>query len=172
MNRGFTIAELIIVIAIIIILAGAAITGSAGLIRSLRFSNTFNKMIFMVQQARSLAVTGKGTAANYDVLIEMVPLNISIGSSTSATRDIIETLVLEETTNLKFFASHTGGPSCGTTATIQFERGSGKTSLQCDSANPPPSSLTVGIREVEVGVEKRSKTFSIHQAAGIPQIER
>lgn len=169
-HRGFTIAEIIIAITVIIILAAAAITGSAGLIRTLRFNNAFNKMIFMVQQARSLAVTGKGSAAIYDVKLDIVANTISIGSSTAAIREPLETLTLEATTNLEFFASRTGGV-CGISAIIQFERGSGKTSLQCDSVNPPPSLLTVGVvREVEAGAERRSKTFSIHQAAGIPQI--
>lgn len=169
MKKGYTIAELIIVIAIILILSTAAISGSAGLIRSLRFTNSFNKMVFMVQQARSLAVTGKGSAANYDVQLGIATNTISIGSSTAVVREILETFTLEATTNLTFFASHTDG-TCSTSATIQFERGAAKTSLVCDAVNPPPSLFTVGVREVEAGVERRSKTFSIHQASGIPQI--
>lgn len=164
MKQAYTIAELIIVIAIILILSTAAISGSAGLIRSLRFTNSFNKMVFMVQQARSLAVTGKGSAANYDVSIE-IPRTISIGSSTASTRETLETLTLEATTNLEFFASRTDG-ACSTAATIQFERGTAKTSLICDAIQQ--SLLTVGVQETGGA---RSKTFSIHQASGIPQIE-
>lgn len=175
MNRGFTIAEIIIAITVIIILAAAAITGSAGLIRTLRFNNAFNKMIFMVQQARSLAVTGKNstTVKAYGVQFNLTaPFSAALYNidQNDASRDS-ETLQLEATTELALYSS----PNCSI-AKIQFANGSGETSLACEGGTPTdPSLLMLGLCEGEncvsdLNAAPRNKSFSIHSAAGIPQI--
>lgn len=173
MNRGFTIAEIIIAITVIIILAAAAVTGSAGLIRTLRFNNAFNKMIFMVQQARSLAVTGKNSEAvkAYGVRFDFPSSATLYNIQSNDTTQNSEILQLEVTTELAFYSS----PNCKI-ARIQFTNGNGETSLECEGGmqNDPPL-LTLGICEGEncindLNTAPRNKNFSIHRAAGIPQI--
>lgn len=166
-TSGYTIIELIIVISIVLILAGTAIGASGGIIRGLRFTNTFNKMIFMVQSARNRAVTGRNqnyTAYRIQFSISAPPIpQTATQKSVSATGEtILETLTLEATTGLSF----TSAENC-TEAVIEFTNGSGSTSLQCvGGTDPNPPLLQIGLQE---GTSTRTKTFLIHRAAGIPQ---
>jgi prepilin-type N-terminal cleavage/methylation domain-containing protein len=182
MKKGFTIVELIIAMTVILILAGAAVAGSAGLIRSIRFTNAFNKIVFMVQQARSLAVTGKNSAVNdyYMIFDETAdPETITLfgdqnNNQTLDTGESIEEYRLETTTNLHLHLeslSPTAVPSCGTLR-IGFRNGNGETSLVCGADTP--ANVKIGVEEEPEGggPAVRSKNFLLHQAAGIPQVGR
>lgn len=177
--KGFTIIEIIIVIVVILILATAAISGSAGLIRSLRFNNAFNKMVFMVQQARSLAVTERNSDVEaYGVQFNLhEPPNNTIAFfadetdnsndfqlDTAPTDETIESFQLESATGIALTAG-----SCLNFAVILFRNGNGEAILNCNG-DTDINVLTIGLQEVEAGAEIRAKTFSIHRATGVPQI--
>ena len=107
-KKAFTILEIIIAIAVILILATAALSGSGGIIRSMRFNNAFNKMVLMVQKAKSLATSGKKTdVKNYKVefLLDKGAANLIADTGTA---EIMDTLQLEQTSSLKL-----SSPSCG-----------------------------------------------------------
>jgi prepilin-type N-terminal cleavage/methylation domain-containing protein len=170
--RGFTIIELIIVIAILLILAAGAFGGTGGIIRGLRFSNTFNKMILMVQQARSLAVTGKNPdLKSYEVQFNFTAPGSMVlqGIRQNDTPQEIERFSLDTQTNLEF----TSEPSC-TQATIRFLNGKAETELICIGGTLSSPLLTIGLEETASGAAgtapAHQKSFTIHRAAGIPQI--
>lgn len=178
MKKGFTIVELIIVIAILIILAGAALSGAGGIIRSLRFSNAFNKVILMVQQARSLAVTGKNSAMKaYEVQFNFSsPFSAVLQSiQQNDVAQEMERFTLDAQTNL----SLTRPSDCDPPVRIRFLNGRAETQLTCGDGVPPTQAiqLTIGLQESAAGAGAgaapalvRSKSFSIHRASGIPQI--
>mgnify|MGYP001568021810 CR=1 FL=1 len=174
-RQGFTIAEMIVVIAVVLILAAAAIGGTSAITRSLRFTNTFNKLVFMVQQARNLAVTGNNSdTKEYVVIFEQKmspqPDTITLfrkidDSYTIDAGDIvIEEYKILTTTNLELTLEKIAGGSCSKII-VSFQNGAAKTSLLCDDeANP---NLKIGIGD---GVSSNEKHFLIHEAAGIPQV--
>lgn len=165
-NKAFSITELIIVIAIILILATAALNTVPGVLQGLRFNNAFNKMVLMVQEARSLAMTAKKSADFYEVHFP------TTGSSQKAylksSDEELDTLILEAKTNLKFFFE----PDNCAEAIIQFATVNGKLTITCTgAANPNPQILTVGLKEIVSDKTTRSRSFSIHSASGIPQVK-
>ncbi|GEM_PF-4658226 len=172
MKKGFTIIELIIVISILIVLAGAALSGAGGIIRSLRFGNAFNKVILMVQQARSLAVTGKNSDMKwYEVQFSFVTPNTAVfqGEKQDATMQVIERFTLDLQTNLSFVSPQGCSP-----AAIRFLNGRAETQLIC-TGGPTSPLLTIELEENTPGaaadaLPARQKSFSIHRASGIPQI--
>ncbi|MBI2638694.1 prepilin-type N-terminal cleavage/methylation domain-containing protein [Candidatus Peregrinibacteria bacterium] len=177
MKKGFTIVELIIVIAILIIMAGAALGGVGGIIRGLRFSNTFNKMILMIQQARSLAVTGKNSDMKaYEVQFSFAPVEAILrGIKQDDSVQTIETFVLNSSsTNLSF----SNPLNCNPATTIRFLSGKAETQLVCEGiAEQNVALLTVGLQETALNTAPgavpaivRQKSFTVHRAAGIPQI--
>ncbi len=175
MKKGFTIVELIIVIAILIIMAGAALSGTGGIIRGLRFSNTFNKMVLMVQQARSLAVTGKNSDMKwYEVRFSFSSPGTAIlqGEKQDGTTQEIERLSLDSQTNLSFI----NPLNCNPATLIRFLNGRAETQLVCEGISQEQVAiLTIGLQENAANAAPgaaaiRSKSFSIHRASGIPQI--
>lgn len=186
MKRAFTVAELLIIIAVILILSAAAIGGSQGLMRSLRFGNSFNKIMFMIQRARSLAVTGKNPdVKSYQVNFKLpledglpapgaaahtAALQKILEGATSAPDDdsteISETFTLETSTRLFFAATPPAGitETCDS-VTLTFKNGNAQTSLSCNTT--AISQITLELKEN--GAE-RSKKILIHGATGIPQV--
>lgn len=172
---AFTIIELIIVIAILLILAAGAFGGTGGIIRGLRFSNAFNKMVLMVQQARSLAVTGKNPdLKSYEVQLNMsAPFSAVLqGIQQNDAPQIIESFTLDAaSTNL----SLTNNGGCDP-AIIRFLNGKAETQLLCTGGSlPSVTLLTIMLEDTSGGAPAgtapvHSKSFTIHRAAGIPQI--
>jgi len=156
--KGYTIVELIIVITIILVLAGAAIGGTSGIIRNLRFTNTFNKMVLMVQQARSNAITGKNEQS-YGINIQSSVFQIFAGTSTT----VIETL--QAPTNLVF--STKGSLTCAAAATIEFTSLKATTTLKCNGIDE--KQLEVSLCN-DSACTTNKKSFLINKAAGIPQV--
>lgn len=176
MKKGFTIIELIIVVAILIIMAGAALSGTGGIIRGLRFSNAFNKIVLMVQRARSLAVTGKNPNIKwYEVQFSFASPGTAIlqGEKQDGITQEIERFTLEPQTNLSFSKI----PNCDPTAEIRFLNGKAETQLICQGiAEEQVTLLTIGLQENAANAAPgaaavRSKSFTIHRASGIPQVE-
>lgn len=173
MKKGFTIIELIIVVAILIIMAGAALSGTGGIIRGLRFSNSFNKIVLMVQRARSLAVTGKNANIKaYEVQFSFASPGTAIlqGEKQDGTMQEIERFTLVSQTNLEF----TNNLACEP-ATIRFLNGKAETQLICTGGPSTVVLIEVGLRENAVNAAPgaaavRSKSFTIHRASGIPQV--
>lgn len=165
-RRGFTLIELIIVISVVLILAGSAIGATGGIIRGLRFTNTFNKMVLLVQQARNLAVTGK------DASVTEYQINFSRASQTATLQTKPANTVLDASLNrLDRQGMYFYSPGNCNVMTVTFTNGEGKPALQC-SANTVDQ-LIIGLRECPTSAcqtVKREKTFSIHKAAGVPQV--
>ena len=72
----------------------------------MRFNNAFNKMVLMVQKAKSLATSGKKTdVKNYKVefLLDKGAANLIADTGTA---EIMDTLQLEQTSSLKLSSLH------------------------------------------------------------------
>ena len=176
--KGFTLVELVVVVMIVMILAAVAVTSSNGILKTLSFGNTFNKAIFMVQQARSLAVPGG------DVTIKGYGVRFSLNSSNAATlfsttenitdtdavslgkHTTIENYQLASNSGLAFGATPNNTSTSCTSATITFIHGSTTAKLTCEGASPPTSDILTITLKTTSGT---SKSFSIHRASGIPQ---
>lgn len=170
-SKGFTILEIVIAIAVILILATAALSGSGGIIRSMRFSNAFNKIILMVQRAKSLATSGKKTdVKSYKVefLLDKGTVNLIADTETAETMDTLE---LEQTSLLKLTS-----PSCGdaiTYSVIIFNNQTNEIELKCSNAPGATneSLLKISLEEKDIdGNSVREKTFSINHLSGLPQL--
>lgn len=176
-KKAFTIIEILIAITVILILAAAALSGSGGIIRSMRFNNAFNKMVFMVQRARNLAIAGK----NADVekyAVEIFKNTAALFTSPeSATSEI---LTLPESTKLQFKTKTETGLECISMAIIIFKNGVSEPVLACDgemSGSLDPTSgntantLKITLQELGASDEPvREKTFSINHISGVPQL--
>lgn len=170
MKKGFTLVELIIVITIILVISSFAVGGITRIAQSMRFGNTFNKIVLMVQSARNMAITEKNSAVkNYSIEFDsnQNPHSVTIKGDAEE----IEKLTLDASTNLNLTNQDWIGIGCNK-AIISFSTGAAKTTLTCEgAANPNPSMLSIGIQEsLEEGAVGRTKTFSIHAASGIPQV--
>lgn len=171
MNRGgYTIIELVIVVAIVLILTASVLAGTGSLTRSLRFNNSFDKLILLVQQARSLAEANKDSSIkSYGVRFEWDPTTSAVIFSENQTGTITDDanskLTLTGGTQLKIFTPQ----NCTPNATIRFTAGSADAGLRCEGvANPNVALLTLGIRDTSTA--NKTKTFSIHRVGGIPQV--
>lgn len=176
-THGFTLIEILIVVAIIGIISAAAIIGSSGIIRALRFGNSFNKIVFMIQQARSLASAGKDTnVQQYGVYFDLLTPARAILFGRNNTLDeipsadkTIEKFVLPDGETLS--ATDLSAPAAPCAASgeyfaIRFRNGNAQTSSVCEGN--PITNLKVTLSDE---VLAREKSFSINQAAGIPQVQ-
>ncbi len=166
-KKAFTLIEIFIVIGIVLILAAAAINGYRGIAKTMRFNNTFNKIVAIVQQARNMASNEKNTditaykiefAAKQDTT-HIVTLN-SYGA-TAADKKEIEKLTLNEEMIL-----YPKGSSLCSSASISFKNGTTETSMMCDAATA--DSLKIKLTDAD-GIY--NKEFLIHRSSGIPQIQ-
>lgn len=166
--NGYTLAEILVVVSIILILATAALQGTRSIIKNMRFSNAFNKMLFMVQHGRNLAITGKdSTAKNYGVRFEFIiqPHKAIVYKTIDKVVEDIDTFTLEKNSNLEFTVT----PKClANVMKLEFTNKSGEAKIICGNT-PPQSTVTIGLKEN--APDGRSKSFSIHAAGGIPQVE-
>lgn len=160
---GLTFVELMIVVAIVIIISAAGVASSRGVVKNLQFQNYFNRMIFMVQEARNLAITSKDQyAVSYSVQFDTPANNTKV--------TVFKTMVDASNFDVEVYPfalsdfAITSAPNCAATAIIKFESSTGKTSISCDG-NPLPF-IELGLTD-NVG---KTRTFSIHQVAGIPQV--
>lgn len=159
--------EIMVVVAIVLILGSATVSGSRGVIKNLRFNNSFNQLVFMVQQGRNLAITGKDkNAGSYSIKFDMdnsqkVTL---FKNNLDATTTDMEVMAFLGTNGIKI----TSNPACTTNVVIKFISGISKTEITCGS-DPPQPLIILGVQET---TGDKSKTFSIHQVAGIPQVNK
>ena len=172
-RRAFTLVELLIVIGAILILSAAAVSGARKVIRSLTFGDNFNKLVFMVQRARNTAISGKDT----NIAIYGVRINPQAGTATYFTKNIggvtedqTDPPVIRLRAEDNFSFTAVAGLAC-TEARIEFVNGKAETRLACEGAgeaNKNPDLLTVNVHDAR---ENTKRTFSIHKAAGVPQVE-
>lgn len=169
-KNAFTLIEFLIVITVVMILAATAITGSTGVIQNLRFGNAFNKMVFMVQQARNLALTAKGKIPGYQIKFDNKKIELFTTEGNDKKLDTLNlpaqgiTYCVE---NLSAGATPSVTlPSCNcNSASIGFTSGTAKTILSCAGQNV--AFMRFGIKTTD---NTRQKFFTIHAATGIPQI--
>lgn len=205
---AFTLAEIIVVVTIVIILAGIAFSSTSGVIKNLRFNNAFNKMVLMVQEARNLAATGKDSrASNYGIdFYQMTQGGVTVHAmrlykeflnapqqfifnSTQQpdlqppedqellTYHLPQTLSLLVTPLITVPAGSAVAcnPSSNPPPSLFFNAGSGSLEIRCGNnpATVQMYSASFTIAETPPGgpQAQRSKAFTIHKAAGIPQIQ-
>lgn len=167
MKKAFTIIEMLVVIAIVLILSAAAIGGTSGLIKNLRFNNAFNKTILLVQQARNLAITGKDNLIKSYIL----EFDLAAGKATlkskkeSGAPSELDKLVLDSASGMTFTAS--GAAYCTTTASITFANTTAETALSCVGAG---ASTYLQVLKIEIRMDAKTKSFSINKASGVPQM--
>lgn len=181
--------EIVIAIAVILILAAAALQGSGGIIRSMRFNNAFNKLVLMVQKGKSLATAGKDTSVEkYAIIISLTGISSVYPENTAALvlykylapkPEVLELLNLEETSKLYLKTEKADGLKCSQIAAIIFKNGTAEPTLACDgnsvSLNPAAADLTnilkISLEEKDAAVNQvREKTFSISNLSGVPQL--
>lgn len=180
MKKAFTLIEIIIVMAIILILTTAAITGTSKVLKNLRFTNSFNKVVFMIQKARDLAISGKeggNIAINYTVEIDTSNNFMTIqAEGTSGPREEVEGYyVLNKDKGYKLFANDvtSGSTQCPIVVWIKFEIQTGKISVNCPGGlSPPAKVMEIGLQEFPVGPGTREQTILFHRATGIPQVQK
>ena len=172
-NKAYTLAELMIVIAIVLVLAAAAITGGASVIKNLKFGNAFNKIVFTVQRARSAALTAKDaqTVSEYRVSLDNSMIALSAeGSGGSETIVDSYTIDTRQTMELAAYDISNGLPGaiCSDGAAISFAVKTAAAAFECaGSANPSPALLKI----VLMHDDGSKKSFIIHKEAGIPQVQ-
>lgn len=189
---GYSVLELIIVVTIIMTLAAATIGGTRTLLRSLRFGNSFNKLVFMVQQARSLASTGKKPEETVGGLTQGVRYySVQFQSTTDATlvensailytkltdtgagynpiahpEEKMELFVIPAEQKFALFGKNLETQQeCGYIV-IRFENGTALSQIKCDDAEA--AQVEISLRDTENS--ERVRTFTIHRASGIPQV--
>lgn len=186
-KKAYTLLELMIVVAIVLILAGAAIIGSSGIVKNIQFGNAFNKTVFMVQKARNLAINGKNTAQtpavnSYAVKFDMPAAPglhsvaiVALGAEEtigSGDEEMLETYILTNNMGIELLASDVSsgasGTACTGSAVIYFENKTGNVSFDCTGGPDAPNIMQFGIQET--GDATTARTFLIHRAVGTPQI--
>ncbi|MFA6521199.1 MAG: prepilin-type N-terminal cleavage/methylation domain-containing protein [Candidatus Gracilibacteria bacterium] len=178
-NRGFTLIELVIAVTVIIILAGSALAGVGPVMRSLRVGNTFNKMVFMVQQARSAAATSRGESDYYGVKFEINVMPSIIHRFEEKIGDLqptpVEDFAILASANSKIFANNkqTGQPCGFNSATIKFEKKTAIPHFYCDGVEADNNSILMEfLLKEDLQANAKTKGFIIHKQAGIPQIQQ
>lgn len=167
---------------IVVILSAIALSGSMAAIRHLRFTNTFNKMVLMLQQARSLAQSGKDiNIESYGVRFILTPAQTDdpqtaelFSVDPAGAKQTIESFTLLSTMNLEFASDIP--PNCQTEI-FTFTNGTAATQLKCEYAagdeNPPQ--IRIGLCEKSAdcfaATNIRKKFIFLHKEAGIPQIQ-
>lgn len=177
-KAGYTLLELIIVMTIIMILTAGALGATRAIIRSLRFSNAINKVVFLVQQSRSLAASGTDpNVEQYGVLIESGQSNsVTLFSDAKAgvqingpAHALIETYTLDAA-NLLISTRNEQDVECLGGQTIIFHNGKSAVEIYCGAV--VPANL---INRAKIGVVEnrpanpRSQFFTLQRASGIPQ---
>lgn len=170
-NKAFTILEIVIAIAVILILAAAALQGSGGIIRSMRFNNAFNKLVLMVQKGRNLAIASRDTnVEKYEIKIDLASNTADLVkyAKSSTTSESIELLTFTDTSNMSLKAA--SDIECNTTAVATFLNGTSEPTLKCDAS--AVNTLKISLREKDAaGNQVREKTFSVNRLSGIPQLK-
>lgn len=156
-----------------------AVSQTSGVQQLLRFQNAFQQTVFLVQRARTMAVTRQGTANVFGVdLSASNEVNIFSAASINET-----TPAGEENFKLPsgiFLKVQQGATPSGTdcnAARIGFERGTGNTLFAC-TEELTERALRVTMCQVSSGASCvsegtpefiRNRSFIIHLASGIPQ---
>lgn len=117
-NKGFTIIELLIVVAIISILAAIVIPDFGALKRNQVFKSTVNEVNSLVQKARNNAISSVDSSS-YGVHFESGQVVLFKGNTYGAPDTTLETITLESSVSISSI-NFTGG-----VAEIVFARGTG-----------------------------------------------
>ena len=156
MKKAFTLVEIIIVLTVIMIMSVMAVGGTSGILGNIRFTNAFNKMLLLVQQASNLSINGKNPdIINYSVTITPGQDIVLKGDSTE-----IDKIT---STDLKEFSIYCE-PNC-TVATISYSNGTAVTDLTCTGIGKV-NSLKIGLRKGTT----YDKSFQVYKAGGIIQV--
>lgn len=170
MKKAFTLIEIIIVMALILILTTAAITGTSKILAGLRFNNTFNKLIGMLQNARNLAMAGKGDESFYQFRVETQhPPYLTWVFSPN--KGPLETFSIDPSMNTYelVVTDLTSGLPCPAITDINFAAHTGKMSINCPGIPDEDEAKLVEFR-LTLKATAQEKIFLLHRAAGIPQV--
>lgn len=160
MKKAFTLVEMIIVLTVIMIMSVMAISGTSGILGNIRFTNAFNKMLLLVQQASNLSINGKNSdIKNYSVTITPGQDIVLKGDSTE-----IDKITSADLKEFSIYAE----PNC-TVATIGYSNGTAIADLTCTGIGAPNDK----VNSLKIGLKKGTtfdKSFLIHKAGGVIQV--
>lgn len=178
-KSGFTLLELVIVIAVVLILASVAVSQSSSTLDFLRFNKTFNKIIFMVQKTRDLAITaGKSDEdvsavfayyTKFSVVSGVLGVpdayHVEIFAKKTARDERIEDFSVPANISLRI---ESGVSSCTLSPDppqLSFSNRTADLSFTCSGVSDPASI------KVKLSDSSRQKSFVIHKASGVPRVE-
>lgn len=173
-SPAFTLIEIIIVTAIIIILTAAAITGASGVVKTLRFNNTFDKVVFMLQKTRSIAIAERKNEPYYQFMIETQ--HPPYFTQIRTWNEVIEQFEVDPLPGQDYeliVTDLTSGLPCPHITEINFDPKTGKMSINCPGIPQVDEAKLIEFRLREfpfISGKSREKIFLIHRAVGIPQV--
>lgn len=199
-KRGFTLVEIMVVIAIVMILAGAAVLQSSQVQNLLQFNNTFSKLTLMVQRARNLASTETEAGTDFGVYMEGTDIvtgqqkvtlfadrdsderyDTAIAGGEERDEKLENALIIPEgiqVNGIRFGINLQPQNACTRQLLIIFQNGSGNPILYCDGIKVDRSVIDSSLSksgqlqiELNQNATSRQKCFMIHVLSGIPQIE-
>lgn len=192
---AFTLLEIMITISIVLILATAAVLQTSRIQNLLKFNNTFQKMVLLVQQARNLAFTEKEAGTNFGVYFEGTGIvtgqqkiylfadrNANGLYTPSASPDQqdekLENPLAVPVGMQVLMWDFTSPQPCGSFSEIVYETGTGNPMIFCNSAIPIPRTGIVGQSQggqLEIKLthtaENREKCFTVHLLSGAVQTQ-
>lgn len=193
---AFTLVEIMVVIAIVMILASAAVLQTSQVQNLLQFSNTFSRLTLMAQRARNLAFTETESGTDFGVYMEGTDIvtgqqkvtlfadrdgderyDPSGGDPEVSDEKLENALVLPQ--GIKVLGDNFQGPeSCTSQILILFESATGNMVFFCNGTKMDkdaidPSQNQSGQLQINLQQEAtdREKCFVIHVLSGIPQIQ-
>lgn len=170
-SHAFSVAELIVVIGVVLILAAAALQANGGIQGLLRFNNVFQQTISIAQRARTLATTN--TEYSFGVEIDINERAVKLFRKKDGVSETLESFTAPETVH---FDALNGDAECATPTVFEFSALAGEVSFTCANA---PTALTVRFCQVLRGEKNkrcgdspvRSRTFVLHKTSGVPQVK-
>ena len=188
-QKAFTIVELLIVIAILLIMASIALVNARGIIQEQKISNNYNELTSILEGMRNSALTNQNsqtlglrvefTLTNSDEPTNMqqneikpgLNPNTTISSQLDSTKNYLTQGLRVSVEKQEENTRNNPTIPCNSSASIMFESQTGKVLFSCDSAdfapNPLITQLKIGL--TDINTPARTRFFTIHRAAGIPQ---
>lgn len=193
MNRAFTLIEILVTVGIILIIASVGLIGGSSVVNNLRFSNAFNKMMLIVQNARARSLTTQASATQSNIVqysVEFLPASGSVRffsesgtarlgefntGQPSAEDDLLMEPAFDVATAVPGAAlvlenlNPATPPVCAQNIVISFAKGTRNLTMRCDGA-AQIYHVRLGL-QTGAGLTLKKKTFTLHQASGIGQLE-
>ncbi|PIQ78490.1 hypothetical protein COV82_00875 [Candidatus Peregrinibacteria bacterium CG11_big_fil_rev_8_21_14_0_20_46_8] len=182
MNRAaYSIIELLVVVAILLILAAVAVGTANGVLAEQRMNNAYNAVTNLIQEARGNALASKDSQiAEYRITIPQPlianpnqPVTVVLSSvSTSGAETQLERIDLGNQGLDILFYQDQQQQACNLTSRIMYQTQTGTPIFECAvtayTGNLNTKQIRIEIRERNQQ-NPRQRLFTIHRASGTPQ---